>query len=103
MPDAHVGMGCTIGSVIPTYRAIIPSAVGVDIGCGMMAAKTNIKAKDLPDNLSEIRNSIEKTIPLGAGRCHQKEYFLGNSFFKLSHHSNQSFPFVSFDSGVPSS
>ena len=76
MPDAHVGIGCTIGSVIPTHRAIIPAAVGVDIGCGMMAAKTNIKAKDLPDNLSEIRNSIEKTIPLGAGRCHQKEYFL---------------------------
>ena len=73
MPDAHVGMGCTIGTVIPTHKAIIPAAVGVDIGCGMMAAKTNITAKDLPDNLSKIRNSIEKIIPLGPGRCHRKE------------------------------
>lgn len=76
MPDAHVGMGCTIGSVVPTHKAIIPAAVGVDIGCGMMAAKTNIKAKDLPDDLSKIRESIERTIPLGPGRCHQKEYDL---------------------------
>lgn len=76
MPDAHVGMGCTIGSVVPTHKAIIPAAVGVDIGCGMMAAKTNIKAEDLPDKLSKIRNSIERAIPLGPGGCHQKEYYL---------------------------
>ena len=79
MPDAHVGMGCTIGTVIPTHKAIIPAAVGVDIGCGMMAAKTNITAKDLPDNLSKIRNSIEKIIPLGPGRCHRKEYSLNKT------------------------
>ena len=77
MPDAHLGIGCTIGSVIPTLAAIIPSAVGVDIGCGMMAAKTNLHAKDLPDNLSKLRHSIEKTIPLGPGMCHQKDVELG--------------------------
>ena len=77
MPDAHLGIGCTIGSVIPTLKAIIPSAVGVDIGCGMMAAKTNLHAKDLPDNLSQIRHSIERTIPLGPGARHQKDMELG--------------------------
>ena len=51
MPDVHVGKGSTIGSVIPTLGAIIPAAVGVDIGCGMMAAKTTLTANDLPDNL----------------------------------------------------
>ena len=76
MPDAHIGLGCTIGTVIPTHKAIIPAAVGVDIGCGMMATKTNITAKDLPENLSGIRNSIERTIPLGPGKFHQKEYSL---------------------------
>ena len=79
MPDAHVGMGCTIGTVIPTHKAIIPAAVGVDIGCGMMAAKTNITAKDLPDNLSAIRNNIERIIPLGPGRYHHKEYSLSKT------------------------
>ena len=79
MPDAHVGMGCTIGTVIPTHKAIIPAAVGVDIGCGMMAAKTNITAKDLPDNLSTIRNNIERIIPLGPGRYHHKEYSLSKT------------------------
>ena len=87
MPDAHVGMGCTIGTVIPTHKAIIPAAVGVDIGCGMMAAKTNITAKDLPDNLSKIRNSIEKIIPLGPGRCHQKEYSLNKIKNQFVSHS----------------
>lgn len=72
MPDAHLGIGCTIGSVIPTHKAIIPAAVGVDIGCGMMAARTNLDAKDLPDNLSILRNSIERAIPLGPGVHHQK-------------------------------
>ena len=87
MPDAHVGMGCTIGTVIPTHKAIIPAAVGVDIGCGMMAAKTNITAKDLPDNLSKIRNSIEKIIPLGPGRCHRKEYSLNKTKNQFVSHS----------------
>ena len=87
MPDAHVGMGCAIGTVIPTHKAIIPAAVGVDIGCGMMAVKTNITAKDLPDNLSKIRNSIEKIIPLGPGRCHQKEYSLNKTKNQFVSHS----------------
>ncbi len=65
MPDVHLGKGATIGSVIPTKGAVIPAAVGVDIGCGMMAAKTNLKAKDLPDNLFGIRSAIEKAVPHG--------------------------------------
>jgi len=65
MPDVHWGMGATIGSVIATKGAIIPSAVGVDIGCGMMAIKTPIKASDLPDNLLSIRSAIEAAIPHG--------------------------------------
>lgn len=65
MPDAHFGIGATVGSVIPTIGAIIPASVGVDIGCGMIAKKTPIKAKDLPDNLSELRAAIEYSIPHG--------------------------------------
>lgn len=65
MPDVHVGKGSTIGSVIPTVGAIIPAAVGVDIGCGMMAAKTTLKASDLPDNLEAIRSHIERKVPVG--------------------------------------
>ncbi|SDX20852.1 RtcB family protein, partial [Nitrosomonas communis] len=65
MPDVHAGIGSTIGSVIPTKGAIIPAAVGVDIGCGMMAIKTSLKASMLPDNLYELRSEIEKRIPHG--------------------------------------
>jgi len=65
MPDVHLGKGSTIGSVIPTLRAIIPAAVGVDIGCGMMAAKTTLNANDLPDNLGPLRSAIERAIPHG--------------------------------------
>jgi len=65
MPDVHVGKGSTIGSVIPTLGAIIPAAVGVDIGCGMMAAKTTLHANDLPDNLGPLRSAIEKAVPHG--------------------------------------
>lgn len=65
MPDVHWGMGSTVGSVIPTKRAIIPAAVGVDIGCGMMAVKTSLTANDLPDNLHAIRTAIEKAVPHG--------------------------------------
>lgn len=65
MPDVHLGKGATIGSVIPTIGAIIPAAVGVDIGCGMMAAKTTLTAKDLPDNLRPLREAIEKAVPHG--------------------------------------
>ena len=63
MPDVHLGKGSTIGSVIPTLGAIIPAAVGVDIGCGMMACKTTLSANDLPDNLGPLRSAIEKSVP----------------------------------------
>lgn len=65
MPDVHLGKGATIGSVIPTIGAVIPAAVGVDIGCGMMAVKTDLIAKDLPDNLAPLRAAIEKAVPHG--------------------------------------
>ncbi|WP_412461328.1 RtcB family protein [Pseudomonas sp. SC11] len=65
MPDVHVGKGSTIGSVIPTVGAIIPAAVGVDIGCGMIAARTSLHARDLPDNLHGLRSAIEKAVPHG--------------------------------------
>jgi tRNA-splicing ligase RtcB len=65
MPDVHWGIGATVGSVIPTKGAIIPAAVGVDIGCGMMAAETDLHARDLPDNLKGIRSAIEKAVPHG--------------------------------------
>lgn len=65
MPDVHWGMGATVGSVIATKGAIIPAAVGVDIGCGMIAQETSLKGKDLPDNLSAIRSDIERAIPHG--------------------------------------
>jgi tRNA-splicing ligase RtcB len=65
MPDVHWGIGATVGSVIPTKGAIIPAAVGVDIGCGMMAVKTSLNSGHLPDNLHEIRTAIEKAVPHG--------------------------------------
>ena len=68
MPDCHFGLGATVGSCIPTLRAIIPAAVGVDIGCGMIAAKTSMSRADLPDDLSDIRKAVEHQIPLSAGR-----------------------------------
>src|ERR1700730_10056064 len=65
MPDVHWGTGGTVGSVIPTKGAIIPAAVGVDIGCGMMAVQTDLNARDLPDNLKGMRSAIEKAVPHG--------------------------------------
>ncbi|MFK8329506.1 RtcB family protein [Pseudomonas sp. BJa5] len=65
MPDVHLGKGSTIGSVIPTLGAIIPAAVGVDIGCGMIAARTSLRARDLPDNLHRLRTAIEQAVPHG--------------------------------------
>jgi len=65
MPDVHLGIGATVGSVIPTLKAIIPAAVGVDIGCGMMAARTTLRAEDLPDNLGPLRSAIERAVPHG--------------------------------------
>src|SRR5215208_4912083 len=67
MPDCHLGKGATVGSVIATKGAVIPAAVGVDIGRGMIAVKTKFFAKDLPDNLEKTRKGIEWRIPLGAG------------------------------------
>ena len=72
MPDCHLGKGATVGSVIATKGAIIPAAVGVDIGCGMIAVKTKFFAKDLPDNLEKVRTGIERRIPLGAGAFNRK-------------------------------
>ena len=65
MPDVHYGIGATVGSVIPTRKAIIPAAVGVDIGCGMMACRTTLTADDLPDNLGSLRTAIERAVPHG--------------------------------------
>src|SRR5580704_6416280 len=65
MPDVHWGMGATVGSVIPTKGAIIPAEVGVDIGCGMMAVGTSIRAEHLPDDLSALRSAIEAAVPHG--------------------------------------
>jgi len=75
MPDVHLGKGATIGSVIPTKGAIIPAAVGVDIGCGMMAVRTTMEAARLPDTLAPLRKAIEKAVPHGrtkGGRKHDK-------------------------------
>lgn len=65
MPDVHLGKGATVGSVVPTHKAIIPAAVGVDIGCGMMAVQTSLRATDLPDSLHDIRSAIEAAVPHG--------------------------------------
>lgn len=65
MPDVHFGMGATVGSVIATKGAVIPAAVGVDIGCGMAAQRTSLCASDLPDSLSSLRSEIERRIPHG--------------------------------------
>ncbi|MFO1495891.1 MAG: RtcB family protein [Lysobacterales bacterium] len=65
MPDVHLGIGATVGSVVPTSGAIIPAAVGVDIGCGMIATRTSLVARDLPDNLGPLRSLIEQAVPHG--------------------------------------
>ncbi len=72
MPDVHVGIGATIGSVIPTKGAIIPAAVGVDIGCGMNAVRLSLKASQLPDSLVSLRHKIEDVIPCGFNQ-HKKD------------------------------
>ncbi|MBE5315862.1 MAG: RtcB family protein [Xanthomonadales bacterium] len=65
MPDVHLGIGATVGSVVPTEKAIIPAAVGVDIGCGMIASRTTLTARDLPDSLAMLRTRLERAIPHG--------------------------------------
>lgn len=72
MPDVHAGIGSTVGTVIATHKAIIPAAVGVDIGCGMNAVRTSLTAEDLPESLATLRRDIERGVPLGAGGAHQK-------------------------------
>ncbi len=72
MPDVHYGKGSTIGSVIPTKGAIIPAAVGVDIGCGMMAVRTSLNASDLPDDLAPVRAALEKAVPHGRSQGRSK-------------------------------
>jgi tRNA-splicing ligase RtcB len=65
MPDVHLGKGATVGTVIPTRAAIVPAAVGVDIGCGMLAVKTDLRAADLPESLAAVRAQIERDVPVG--------------------------------------
>jgi RNA-splicing ligase RtcB len=72
MPDAHVGIGATVGSVIPTKNAVIPSAVGVDIGCGMVAAELDVTEDQLPDTLEPLLVRIEQAIPAGVGKGHDQ-------------------------------
>lgn len=71
MPDTHYGMGSTVGTVLPTKGAVIPAAVGVDIGCGMIAVRTNLKKEQLGD-LKKIRQGIERRIPMSMGKFHTK-------------------------------
>jgi tRNA-splicing ligase RtcB len=70
MPDAHIGIGATIGSVIPTENAVIPSAVGVDIGCGMVAVRTDVREDQLPDELKPLLLNVEHAVPAGVGKGH---------------------------------
>jgi tRNA-splicing ligase RtcB len=77
MPDCHLGKGTTVGTVIATDKAIIPAAVGVDIGCGMNAVRLSLKASDLPDSLLAVRRQIERDVPLGAGGSRKKPVALG--------------------------
>jgi tRNA-splicing ligase RtcB len=71
MPDAHLGLGATVGSVIPTLGAIIPAAVGVDIGCGMIAVRTQYATGDLPSDRKPVRQAIERAVPHNAGAANR--------------------------------
>lgn len=90
MPDVHVGKGATVGSVIATKGAIIPAAVGVDIGCGMLAAKTNLNASNLPDSLVKLREEIEKIVPVGRASHKDTEYGQNLDFNKLASYKDLS-------------
>jgi len=81
MPDVHAGIGSTVGTVIATDRAIIPAAVGVDIGCGMNAVRLSLKASQLPDNLAAIRSGIESVVPMGTGGEHKDVNLSDNMAF----------------------
>lgn len=84
MPDAHIGMGATIGSVIPTEAAVIPSAVGVDIGCGMIAVKLDLTSQGLPDDLEPLHDAITDAVPAGVGQGHGSSG--GNSLRERRYH-----------------
>ena len=84
MPDCHLGKGTTVGTVIATDKAIIPAAVGVDIGCGMNAVRLSLKASDLPDSLLAVRRQIERDVPLGAGGSRKKPVALGKLSLALN-------------------
>lgn len=88
MPDVHAGKGSTVGSVIPTYNAIIPAAVGVDIGCGMQAVELNIHANDLPESLYTIRREIESNIPVGFNQ-HKQPVVDSANFNQLKNRFNR--------------
>src|SRR2546421_6910693 len=80
MPDVHWGSGATAGSVIPTRGAIIPAAVGVDIGCGMIAVETDLDASHLPDALDPLLPRIERAIPAGVGKGHSGRATAGRAW-----------------------
>jgi len=82
MPDAHLGIGATVGSVIPTRDAIIPAAVGVDIGCGMVAVETDVTASMLPDDLDRLLPRIERVIPAGVGKGHDRRTTAARAWFE---------------------
>jgi RNA-splicing ligase RtcB len=84
MPDAHVGMGATVGSVIPTENAVIPSAVGVDIGCGMIAVQTSLTASQLPDNLDPFVGKLGRVIPAGVGRGHGRSSRMADDWMRVN-------------------
>jgi RNA-splicing ligase RtcB len=81
MPDAHLGIGATVGSVIPTRDAIIPAAVGVDIGCGMIGVETDLTRADLPDDLDPLVPKIERSIPAGVGKGHDRRTAAARAWF----------------------
>src|SRR3990167_11489206 len=84
MPDAHLGKGATVGSVIPTLGAIIPAAVGVDIGCGMIAVQTDLKQDDLDNNrLRSLLERIEREVPAGVGQGN--EHFARGEAWLMTH------------------
>lgn len=83
MPDVHLGIGATVGSVIPTRNAIIPAAVGVDIGCGMNAVRTSLTASDLPETLARVRSAIEAAVPVGFGQ-HEWDRVRGSSHQRVA-------------------
>jgi RNA-splicing ligase RtcB len=84
MPDAHIGMGATVGSVIPTENAVIPSAVGVDIGCGMIAVETSLDASHLPDNLDPFVGRLGRVIPAGVGQGHGRASRLSQTWMRAN-------------------